>query len=155
MTTGQSTPSVTPPATSAPAEVSTTVKELVARGATIEEFCINVARTLLGQGQFIDTKSGAKNPTAYAKFNLGDGPSDFRKSLALKYEEAKHLNTISGMPMAISFSMALLDLTPAGKWVGHNAERKAATATRDANSAARISDDALLQELQRRGIEVK
>jgi len=146
----------TPQSTSVPAAPVTT---FAAKGASKEEFCINVVAELIRVGAVSVTMSkggkDGKSSKPYGKFSLGDVPTRFGTLMELSPEQAKRIGTAHGFPLALDFSFALLDLTPAANVPARIAERRIQTATRQTNSAARMSEDVLLAELERRGLKGK
>ena len=127
--------------------------KLAVRDLSMEDFCIQVTRELLERNALVATKSSAKeNPSTYAKFALGEGPTDFRKSLPLDSAQSRRLKTLHGLPMALSFQVAVLDLVPEQSAEQHRRERLAMTAEREAKKVGSISNDSLLQELNKRRV---
>jgi len=127
--------------------------QFVAQGNTIEELCISTAEALLKANAFMAQKSTAKeNPTTYAEFSLGDGPTNFRKNLVLNAAQGRKLAAIHGIPMALSFRVALLDLVPAASAEARRRERVAMTAEREAKKVGSIGTANLLEELNKRRV---
>jgi hypothetical protein len=131
---------------------------LVVYGKDINDFAVGVGRMLLDEDLLTMTtsKPGKRAGTGnkpYATFHLGTGTSDFRKRLTLTGEQSRRLVTIQGAPIDIAMSFTALDLTPVTGLSAKLQEREVNTIQRESRSVKAISDNVLLEDLNRRRIE--
>jgi hypothetical protein len=142
----------------APTVAMPVATEFVAKGATKEEFCIEVVRALIAAGLVIATtskpgKDGKGGGKPYLKFAMGTIPTRFGGLLMeLDATQANRIATAAGVPLLMDFSVALLELTPKAAVQARINERRVQTITRDANRVANTSTSVLQDELNRRRV---
>lgn len=121
------------------------------------ELALKVARAIFKTGQFDlrQTQPEKGTPSSYAVWNLDDSgkvSNSMMHGITLTMDEAKQFPTERGVPVLFSVNFALRQLTPLAAASAAINERHVQTAARDAASASKASDAALLAEYNKRRI---
>jgi hypothetical protein len=125
----------------------------MASGNSLREFALNVTKALVAQGgTFQPMSKEKKDSMSWAVYELGTEGTGRYRNEPLGLVESRSLATPLGVPMAIAFRVALLDIVPQAQAEAHRRERQLATAERKERMASALTDNELLAKLNERRI---